>query len=1421
MATPGTFIDFSRQQGLSADGRCRAFSEDADGTGWAEGAGMVVVERLSDARRNGHKVLAVLRGSAVNQDGASNGLTAPNGPSQQRVIRAALANARLSAAEVDVVEAHGTGTKLGDPIEAQALLATYGRDRGDRDALWLGSVKSNIGHTQAAAGVAGVIKMVLALQHEQLPRTLHAEVPSSHVDWEAGAVRLLNEPMDWPSDGERVRRAAVSAFGMSGTNAHLILEEAPAPQEAEAVEEPGEPVVPVVTGASAWVLSGRTADALSAQAGRLREWTATRPELAPADVAWSLTATRSVFEHRAVVVGTGRAELLRGVESLVTGVPAGSVVSGVARSHARPVFAFAGQGSQWVGMGRELAEVSPVFAVRLAECAAALAPYVDWSLSDVLAGAEGAPALEAADVVQPALWAVMVSLAAVWEAAGVAPEAVVGHSQGEIAAATVAGMLSLEDGARVVALRSRALKVLAGAGGMLSVSRPASEVEERLVRFGERAALAAVNGPSATVVSGEPAALEELKAEFEAAGARARMVAVDYASHSAQVDRLEEEITTVLAGISPRRGRVPMVSAMTGETLTGEELDAGYWYRSLRATVHYDRAVRVLAGRGHQVFVEVTPHPVLMGAMNDTLVDLAQETGGEPAAVCGTLRRDDGGAGRLLVSLAEAFVNGAPVDWQAVLPAGEQVELPTYAFRRRRYWPEGMLVLPMPGSTTAGSTPAGAGASTDTEAAFWAAVEDGDLSGLGDGLALEGERPFNEVLPALASWRRRERDRSTAAGWRYRTGWSAIAEPDARLLSGTWLMVVAAGADGGAAQQCAAALGARGAEVVVVEVPAETVDRAELGALLTGAADPSSVSGVLSLLALDETPLPDRPVVNAGLAATLSLVQALGDAGIEAPLWVATCGAVAAGRGEALARPVQAQVWGLGRVVALEHPERWGGLVDLPETFDERTGGRLVAVLAGCKENEVAIRTAGTLGRRMSRVPRRSPRTPWSPRGTVLVTGGTGAIAGHVSQWLAGRGAERLVLTGRSGPAAADVAARAAELAAAGVHVDVISCDVSERGPLAGLLGWIDSSGPELSSVMHTAGVLDDGVLDRLTTPRLETVLGVKAHGAALLDELTADLNLDAFVLFSSAASTLGGPGQGNYAAANAYLDALAENRRARGLAGLAVAWGLWGGGGLGESNEAIRSRMRRLPMPPMDPQLAVRALGESLDGPEPTVTVMDFDWQQLGSAPGSADELDLPLVRDIPEIRRLAADRAAAGSVSRSDSRGELAARLAGAGRSEQDRILTDVVRAEAAAVLGHDSADGVQARQAFKDLGFDSLTAVELRNRLNAATGLRLPATLVFDHPTPTALAGWLRTELAPEETAAVPLLAELDRLEAALRSGPVDDPVREEAASRLRRLLDTIGEQAADQGRKRQTADIDAASDEELFALVDGLE
>ncbi len=451
-ATPTVFVEFSRHRGLSPDGRCKPFSNAADGVGWSEGGAMLVVERLSDARRLGHPVLAVVRGSAVNQDGASNGLTAPNGPSQQRVVRAALANAGLSAAEVDVVEAHGTGTTLGDPIEAQALLATYGQDRGaSGQPLWLGSIKSNMGHTQAAAGVAGVMKMILAMRHEVLPATLHVDAPSPHVDWSAGSVSLLTEAQPWPVNG-RLRRAGVSSFGISGTNAHVIIEAAAPVEPVEAAVEPV--VVP-------WVVSAKSVAALAAQAGRLAEFVGGRAQLAAADVGWSL-AGRSSFEHRAVVLGADRGELLDGLAQLADGSPGAAVVTGRAVPAGKTVFVFPGQGAQWLGMGVELLDAAPVFAERLQSCAEAFAEFVDWSLIDVLRGAPGAPNLDRVDVVQPALFAVMVSLADLWKSIGVRPDAVIGHSQGEIAAAYVAGALSLRDAARVVTLRSKLLLALSG-----------------------------------------------------------------------------------------------------------------------------------------------------------------------------------------------------------------------------------------------------------------------------------------------------------------------------------------------------------------------------------------------------------------------------------------------------------------------------------------------------------------------------------------------------------------------------------------------------------------------------------------------------------------------------------------------------------------------------------------------------------------------------------------------------------------------------------------------------------------------------------------------------------------------------------------------------------------------------------------------
>ncbi|WP_415954498.1 acyltransferase domain-containing protein, partial [Streptomyces sp. KLOTTS4A1] len=685
MSTPGTFQEFSRQGAMASDGRCKAFADAADGTGWGEGVGMLLLERLSDARRNGRKILAVIRGSAINQDGASSGLTVPNGPAQQRVIRAALADAGLTPADVDAVEAHGTGTKLGDPIEAQALLATYGQERReDGRPLWLGSLKSNIGHTQAAAGVAGVIKMVMAMRHGVLPRTLHVDKPSTHVDWTAGAVEILTAERPWERPG-RPRRAGVSAFGMSGTNAHAVIEEAPEEEAEESASTEGgrglsgRPVP--------WLISARSERALADQADRLRTHVLrAEPAAAREDIGLSLLRTRTAFDHRAVVIGDDTTSLTEHLRALADGtLPASAVARGTAGNHGRPVFVFPGQGAQWAGMAVGLLDTSPVFAARMAECAAALAPHTDWSLLDAVRGVDGAPGFDRVDVVQPVLWAVMVSLAEVWRSYGVEPAAVIGHSQGEIAAAVVAGVLSLEDAAKVVALRSRAITALAGRGGMVSVTQAADAVRELITAWDGRISVAAVNGPSSTIVSGDVDALDELVAHCETTDIRARKVDVDYASHSAHVEEIREELSELLAGITPQSGTTALYSSLTGRLLDSETvMDGTYWYDNLRATVEFEQATRTALADGHTVFIEVSPHPVLALGLQGTI-----ESTGTDATTLGTLRRDEGSHARILTSLAELWVTGGDVDWEAVFDGtgARTTDLPTYAFQRERFWP--------------------------------------------------------------------------------------------------------------------------------------------------------------------------------------------------------------------------------------------------------------------------------------------------------------------------------------------------------------------------------------------------------------------------------------------------------------------------------------------------------------------------------------------------------------------------------------------------------------------------------------------------------------------------------------------------------------------------------------------------------------
>ncbi|MEU6647762.1 type I polyketide synthase, partial [Saccharomonospora sp. NPDC046836] len=1416
-----------------------------------------------------------------------------------------------------------------------------------------------------------------AMRHGVLPRTLHIDRPSTHVDWSAGAVELLTEARPWACEPDRPRRAGVSSFGISGTNAHLILEQTPD----EAAPDSGADI----RGAVPWVLSARSAEAVREQALRLRNHlTAEHPATADfpvAGVGYSLVATRSLFEHRQVVVGADRDELLAGLTAVAEGnADRPGVVSGVAGPMGKTVFVFPGQGSQWVGMGRDLFESSPVFADRLRACAEALAPWVSWSLIDTVCGGPGAAGLDRIDVVQPALFAVMVSLASVWRSLGVTPDAVIGHSQGEIAAACVAGVLTLPDAARIVALRSRLLASLPQNGAMAGIVLPEPRTRELLARTGSRVEIAAVNGPYSTTVSGEAAAVRELVAMCAAEGVLARWIPASGQGHSAVMDQFEDRLLDELDRITPEPSPVAFYSTVTGGRIDPAALDAAYWFRNLREPVRFEATTKQLLEDGHRAFIEVSPHPLLMVNIREML----DATQGADGVAVGSLRRGDGTQARLYRWAAQAFVAGVAVSWEGAFPGGDGrwVELPTYAFQRQRFW------LGTPDDGTAGSSSDhplldavidlfGDGAGSEVvgrgrlsprrhpwladdvvhgavvvpatvlvELAMWAARKVGCavvdeltletplvLSGTADRelrVVVDGQRVITihsrgeggtrwirNAVGVAGSGTGETRPEEDLVAWPPAGAvrvpfehevWSRddtlfaqveLPVPDDRYQLHPALLQAAVRSIGlgqfaddtrpggwlpfrcteirlnrpvGGGAVLRVRLAPAGKNVLSVAIadqhgaPVGGIGSMSLRPADAGQLTELSVDHLESLFRVDwaDLAVPSGPVAGryavvgapgalttalAGGTAVCADLAELAASWPEIPPVVLVCveradagdPAAAVERGvhqvlrwtqdwladerfsgsrlvfvtrEAVhdvprADPAAAAIWGFVRTAQTEHPGRF----TLVDTDDQPGSWARIPEAAATGQLQLKLRAGGVT------IPRLAPAAVGGARnapalgsGTVLITGGTGGLGALLARHLVTRhGIRRLVLTSRRGPAAAAAAGLREELTAAGVRVEVVACDVTDRAAVAGLIAGMPGEYP-LTAVIHCAGVLDDGVVEALTEDRVAAVLAPKVRGAWHLHELTRHLDLSAFVSFSSVAGVLGTSGQANYAAANAFLDWLAGARRAAGLPATSLCWGLWA-----EKTEQIADlgavdvvRLRRQGVLGLSSPEGLALFDAAIALDEPVLVPARLELP----AAGALDDGYSPLLR---------------GLIGRSSGRALPDAGLAQRARSlppaHAEAVLLDAVKARTALVLGHSGTGRIGFAVAFREMGMDSLTALELRNKLAGDTGLKLPATLAFDYPNPAILARFLNASLSklPGGEPASPvhrLTEEIESLSARLEGAFLDlaEADRATLISRLGELAARARSLASD-GSPAELADrIGSASARELLSLLD---
>lgn len=1328
LLTPATMITFSNARMLAPDGRCKTFDAAADGYVRGEGCGVIVIKRLEDAVRDGDRIRAVIRGSAINQDGASGGLTVPNGVAQQRVIADALERAGLAAAEVDYLEAHGTGTSLGDPIEVQAAGAVLGAGREPGRPLLIGSAKTNIGHLEAAAGIAGVIKVVMSLEHETLPKHLNFENPSPHIPWDRLPVEVVTETTPWERNGTP-RIAGVSSFGFAGTNAHVLLEEAPSAAEVPAAApDPDER-----TGArrfSVLPLSARTPAALVQVAENYRSWLRAHPDAELSDLCFTAGSARAHLEHRAALVVDSRESADELLGALADDRPAPGLVRGEAHDKPKTAWLFTGQGSQYPGMARELFDTEPVFAETLNRCAAAVADLLEKPLLEVIVdvdSADGDAALRQTSYAQPALFAVELGLARLWQSWGLEPDVVLGHSVGQYSAACVAGVFGMEDGARLMAERGRLFGSLPAGGRMAAVFTAAERVESLTDAY-PSLSVAAYNGAN-TVLSGPAADLEAAITGLVADGIRCDWLDTSHAFHSALLDPILDEFEACADTFAFGAPQRILIDNRTGTALgRSVRLDGAYWRRHARQPVEFDKSVRTLAELNCKVLLEIGPRPVLTAAALAAWPDPT----GAPRAIA-SLRRNTADHRQITEALADAYVLGHLPDFTALGQArARKLDLPTYPFEHRQYWFSDHRAEAKPETRELPTA-----APTDTVRL----LEDGRIEELAALLELTtGDQPTRDVLTKLAAQHNQQRSTQSIADARYEIRWQELTAPaPADDATGTgWILI---GDDSGSARPLTDLLTARGHRYRVIALPGSDADEAQLAdTLRAAAAEDAAGLRIVQLAGLDSAAAPSMRSLlrmqHRVLGGTQRLLRAVAAAELRAPVWVVTRGAQRVVDSDTVA-PDQSCLWGFGRAAALEFPQLWGGLADLADGTTDEWSRFITRVAAGpdtgAREDQIALRGQTVYGPRLVARTDRPSGAPLKVRtdATYLVTGGLGSIGLEIAGYLAAHGAGHLVLTGRRAPGEAARERIDALGEQYGCDIRVVTADVADAHDVTRLLSTVHAELPALAGIVHAAGEIGTTPLSALDQNEVDRVFAGKVWGAWHLSEAAADLRLDFFVSTSSIASVWGGFGQTAYGAANAFLDGLAWRLRTQGVPATSVNFGPWSAG---MADADARARLDQRGVRTLTPADALAGLADVVAGPVQGV-VARIDWARF-----------LPLYQQAGRRAFLAEMESAtpqAEAPVTSSGRTALVERLTEAPVQQRKRLLTDYLRNAVAEVTRVDPAE-IREDAGFFDLGMDSLMAVELRRRIEQGVGADVPITLVMDHPRLSDVADYLLGEV-----------------------------------------------------------------------------